>query len=67
MKANIHFFDVKHGDAIVVEYIVMDSSHWIVIDCNHVKRNDKSINPTLEFLRLNKVKKIDAVIITHLP
>ncbi|WP_010654231.1 ComEC/Rec2 family competence protein [Fluoribacter dumoffii] len=66
MKIRVHFFDVRHGDAIVIEYLTENTSHWVVIDSNYVKRNNQIISPTYEFLKKRKVEKIDAVIITHL-
>ncbi|HAT1901396.1 TPA: MBL fold metallo-hydrolase [Legionella pneumophila] len=66
MKANIHFFDVSHGDSIVIEYILEESSHFIVIDCNYSKRVNTRVNPAFEFLKKKNVQNIDAVVLTHL-
>lgn len=64
MRLNVHFFNVNHGDSIVIE-IQSDVNKYIVLDSNLVKKDSGFINPSYEFLKSKQVKTINAVIISH--
>lgn len=65
MIANVHIFNVNHGDSIVIELIHEEITRWIVIDSNRVRRNNTDVVPALAFLQSKGVTQIDTVILTH--
>jgi len=65
MSINITFFNVGHGDSILIEKSDSDRTKTIIIDCN-LDFNNKSKVPVYEYLKEKKVQIIDALIITHM-
>lgn len=63
-EINFYFFNVNHGDSIVIE-IISELSQYILIDCNIIKENGKNINPAYDFLKSKNVKILNSIIITH--
>lgn len=63
---NVYFFNVDHGESILIELIENSSTtHYIVIDSSLKKKNGKQTNPAFAFLASKNVKEISALIITH--
>jgi len=63
---NINFFNVGHGDSIVLESIVdEDQKKYIVIDSCRTGESPNRINPAFEFLKSRNVSVINALVITH--
>ncbi|MBL8024902.1 MAG: MBL fold metallo-hydrolase, partial [Fibrobacteres bacterium] len=61
MNAKIIFFDVGHGDSMVIE-VYAETTQYIVIDS---QLKDDKTNPGVEYLKALGVKNIAALFVTH--
>lgn len=64
-KFTFHFFNVNHGDSILVELEVGSEKFYIIVDTYFVKKNNRTVNPALEYLKNQNVSTISSIIITH--
>lgn len=65
MSIDITFFNVGHGDSILIEKRDDDRIKTIVVDCN-LDYKDKRKVPVYEYLKANNIRIIDGIIITHM-
>lgn len=65
MTLQITFFDVGHGDCIVVEARESDGSHWLVVDSSLRLQDGEHINPAAAYLRTRGVEFLSNLVVTH--
>jgi beta-lactamase superfamily II metal-dependent hydrolase len=61
-ELRLHVIGAGKGESIVVH---MPNDKWGVVDCYAHQWNDKSTNPTLQFLKEESVKSLEFICVTH--
>jgi beta-lactamase superfamily II metal-dependent hydrolase len=65
VKFSIHFFNVEHGDSILIEIEDNKENYYILIDSKLIKTNNEYINPAYEFLKSKNVNILNGLIVSH--
>jgi beta-lactamase superfamily II metal-dependent hydrolase len=61
----VHFFNVGHGDSILLEFANPDPK-FILVDSKRIKKSGIEVNPAFDFLKKRGVKRLEAIVVTHL-
>lgn len=66
MPFRVTFFNVRHGDSIVIEEIKDDQTITVVlIDSNIIKDGNDYTQPAFNYLKYKGISEINAIVITH--